>query len=132
MVKSINRYNSLTDRQCFRSQRSYLTALTDVIEDIRNSKNDGRITFLVLLDHSKPFDTVHHSILCFKQFRIFNFFIIAVRLMYTYLTDFALQWVFRRAPYRDHYCIPFMLTIYQCSSNILSGYSFRGFKSKRK
>ena len=30
-----------------------------------------------------------------------------------FLTLFSLQEMFRRAGYWDHYCIPFMLTIYQ-------------------
>ena len=62
MVEFINQNNLLIDRQSgFRSQLSYLTALTHVIKNI-NSLDVGRITFLVLLDHSKTFDTVHYSI----------------------------------------------------------------------
>ena len=129
IVEFINLYNLLTDR----SQHSCLIALTDVIEDIRNSLDDLGITFIVSLDHSKAFDTVHHSIECFKLSGMFNFSTIALRLMCIYLTGswqyvcnkriilnlFELQGVFRTASYCHHYCITFTLKIYQCSSNIL-------------
>ena len=86
MIEFINQYNLLSDRQSgFSPRYSFLTAVTDVIVDIRSSVDDGRITFLVLFDHSKTFDTVQHSIMYFKLFRMFNFSTNAVRLMFRYV-----------------------------------------------
>lgn len=80
--------NLLTDRQSgFRRGHSCTTALTEVIEDIRNSMDDSKITFLVLLDHSKAFDTVDHQMLIMKLMNMFNFSNMAVKLLASYLSD---------------------------------------------
>lgn len=76
----------LTDRQSgFRSKHSCTTALIDVSEEIRASIDDGYITFLVLLDHSKAFDTVDHNILCMKLKTMFKFSDSSTRLICSYL-----------------------------------------------
>ena len=85
---TIQPYNLLTDRQLgFRSQHSNLIALTNVIEGIGNSVDNAMITFLVLLDHSNAFDTVHHSIMCFKLCRMLNSSTTAVGLISPCLID---------------------------------------------
>lgn len=57
----------ITERQSgFRKNHGCVTALLDVAEDIRAHIDDGEIAFLVLLDHSKAFDTVEHDLLCHK------------------------------------------------------------------
>ena len=43
--------------------RKCITALTDVMENIRADLDNNMISILVLLDHSKAFVTVDHSIL---------------------------------------------------------------------
>lgn len=71
----------------FRPQHSCTTALIDVTEDIRKSIDNGHITFLVLLDHSKAFDMVDHNIMCIKLQNMFNFSRASTRLLSSYLSD---------------------------------------------
>lgn len=81
-------YNNslLTDRQSgFKPKHSCITTLVDVSEDIRAEMDNKKITFLVLLDHSKAFDTVDHSILCLKLKYMFNFSPTAIKLISSYL-----------------------------------------------
>lgn len=86
--KYVNDNNLLTDRQSgFRSKHSCLTALTDVVEEIRGNLDQNKVSFLVLLDHSKAFDTVEHQILSFKLKKMFKFSPSAVRLISSYLTN---------------------------------------------
>lgn len=88
IFKYVTGENLLTERQSgFRPQHSCVTALTDVVEDIRGNLDTGKISMLVLLDHSKAFDTVDHSLLCLKLSKIFNFSTTAVKLILSYLTD---------------------------------------------
>lgn len=83
----LNNNNLLSDRQSgFRQKQSCITALVEVAEEIRKQVDDGRISFLVLLDHSKAFDTVDHNILCFKLGNFFNFSPTATLLIHTYLS----------------------------------------------
>lgn len=80
--------NLLTDRQSgFRKKHSCITALVDVTEEIREKLDDGETTFLILLDHSKAFDTVDHDILCYKLKNFFNFSSTATQLLSTYLCN---------------------------------------------
>ena len=77
--KQINNYvhanNLLFDKQSgFRSKHSCITALVEVSENLRTDIDDSKTNFLVLLDHSKAFDTIDHNTLCLKLKRLFNFF----------------------------------------------------------
>lgn len=84
----VNENNLLTSRQSgFRPRHSCITALSDVVEDIRENLDEGKLSFLVLLDHSKAFDTVHHSILSMKLFKQFGFSVQATGLIQSYLAD---------------------------------------------
>lgn len=88
----INQYlgNSslLTCKQSgFRPKHSCITALVDVAEDLRSKTDKNMISILVLLDHSKAFDTVDHHILCHKLRNVFNFSSSAVKLIRSYLCD---------------------------------------------
>ena len=91
MVKQINNflYNNslLTEKQSgYRPNRSCVTALINVIEDVRTELEKNKVSFLILLDHSKAFDTVNHNILCSKLSRLFNFSTTAVKLIDSYLS----------------------------------------------
>lgn len=78
----------LSDRQSgFRSGQSCTTALIDVVEDIRKDIDDDMLTFLVLLDHTKAFDSVDSSVLCSKLNSKFRFHSTASHLIESYLTN---------------------------------------------
>lgn len=80
--------NLLTPFQSgFRPKHGCITALSAVIEEIRCEIDYGKIVFLVLLDHSKAFDSVHHEILCLKLKNLFNFSHTSVKLIKTYLRE---------------------------------------------
>ncbi|XP_075157817.1 uncharacterized protein LOC142231083 [Haematobia irritans] len=91
MYEQINTYiiskKLLTERQSgFRPMRSCATVLTDVVEYLRSKMDQNLVSILVLLDHSKAFDTVNHSILVQKLQRRFNFSQSACRLVSSYLS----------------------------------------------
>lgn len=69
----------------FRAKHSCVTTLTDVVEDLRLSIDDKRVNVLVLLDHSKAFDTIDHDMLGFKLGHFFNFSRTSVSLIKSYL-----------------------------------------------
>lgn len=84
----LNRFNLLVPNQSgFRPKHSCITALINVVEDIRQALDLDKVTFLVLLDFSKAFDTVDHSILFRKLSRLYNFSPSAVALLSSYLSD---------------------------------------------
>jgi len=57
----------LNDHQSgFRKNRSCTSAILKITEDIRQQKDNSYVTFLLLLDYCKAFDTVNHEILCSK------------------------------------------------------------------
>lgn len=91
LYQQLNAYihdrNLLSDRQSgFRSNHSCITALIDVSETLRRELDDGKVNFLVLLDHSKAFDTVDHKLLCTKLKHLFNFSSTSTQLISSYLT----------------------------------------------
>ena len=69
----------------YRSGHSCVSALLNVTEDIRDKIDDNKVSFLVLLDHSKAFDTLDHKILCMKLRSFFNFSDSSVKLINNYL-----------------------------------------------
>lgn len=84
----INSNNLLTNKQSgFRAGHSCLTALTDVIEGIRNEIDKGHVSLLVLLDHSKAFDTVDHRILLQKLEKFMHFSPYSLNLIRSYLCE---------------------------------------------
>lgn len=84
----LNRFKLLTDRQSgFRPRNSCITALINVSEDIRSDIDAGKVNILVLLDHSKAFDTVDHSILSYKLNQLFNFSNSSTLLLKSYLSN---------------------------------------------
>lgn len=77
----------LTNMQSgFRPEHSCTTTLQKVTEDLRNDLDNNLISILVLLDHSKAFDTVDQQVLVSKLTRFFYFSSNACDLMRSYLT----------------------------------------------
>lgn len=82
----LRRFKLLNEKQSgFRQKHSCITALIDVTEDIRDAIDGRNVSFLVLLDHSKAFDTVNHNILCSKLSQNFNFSSTSEKLIKSYL-----------------------------------------------
>lgn len=90
----INESGLLTENQSgFRLKHSCITTLIDVVEDVRREIDDNHVGILVLLDHSKAFDSVDHGILCSKLRHVFHFSSTSTRLIQSYL-KFRSQSVF--------------------------------------
>ncbi|XP_075159089.1 uncharacterized protein LOC142232235 [Haematobia irritans] len=88
ILQYLTEHKIITDRQSgFRPRHSCLTALVDVVESIRNNLDKNEVSILVLLDHSKAFDTVHYPTLYYKLIHLFSFSESTVRLMSSYLED---------------------------------------------
>lgn len=84
----LNNNNLLTSRQSgFRPFHSCVSALIDVTEDIRSQIDNGEVAFLILLDHSKAFDTVNTDILISKLKNFLNFSSTATKLVASYLNQ---------------------------------------------
>lgn len=72
-------------QSAYRSGYSTTSALLTITDDIRRQADVGRFTVLTLLDFSKAFDSICHSILCKKLATLYNFSSSACRLVYSYL-----------------------------------------------
>lgn len=70
----------------FRKNHSCVTALQKVSEDLRFNIDDRQISILILLDHTKAFDSVDHNILCMKLEKFFAFSQQAINFIRSYLT----------------------------------------------
>ena len=79
----------LNERQSdFRPKNRCISALVDVTEEIRLQVDKRQtMSFIILLDHSKAFDTVHHSILFHKFKHMRNFSPTALKLLSSYLSN---------------------------------------------
>ena len=62
-------------------------ALLNVVEDLRLELDENSVSFLVLLDHTKAFDTVNHKILLNKLLKLFNFSNSVGNLIFSYLLN---------------------------------------------
>ena len=92
IARQMNNYlvsnNFLSDWQSgFMKARSCCTALVDVVDDLRLKLDENYIVFLVLLDHTKAFDTVDHEILLKKLQTLFHFSNSACDLIRSYLMN---------------------------------------------
>lgn len=91
IMKQIQTYLSInnlltTCQSGFRQKRSCKSALLFVTDEIRTAMDKDHITLLTLLDFSKAFDTVNHSILCKKLRNFFGFSIESCKLIHSYLS----------------------------------------------
>ncbi len=67
VVHYLNDHNLFSKYQSgYRKNHSTSTALLKVCTDIINAMDDGKIAILTLLDYSKAFDTVNHTLLLAK------------------------------------------------------------------
>ena len=71
LARQVNNYlvsnNLLSDNQSgFMKARCCTTSLVDVVDDLRLKLDGNYIAFMVLLDHTKVFDTAHQKILLKK------------------------------------------------------------------
>jgi len=88
MTSYLTSNNILIDKQSgFRVGRSCTTAIIEIVEDIREIMHTDNITFLLLLDYSKAFDTVNHEILCIKLKRLCYFSRASVQLICSYFSN---------------------------------------------
>jgi len=70
----------------FRKGHSTATALVKVADDIRKSMDDRTLTLLVLLDFSKAFDRVNHTLLLIKLKKL-GFSWSVIKWLHDYLTN---------------------------------------------
>ncbi|XP_075159066.1 uncharacterized protein LOC142232218 [Haematobia irritans] len=88
MSEYLHRESLLTGRQSgFRPGHSCITALAEVSESLRGDIDDNKVGFLVLLGHSKAFDSVDHENLAMKLRSFFKFSSTALDLITSYLKD---------------------------------------------
>lgn len=92
MFKQMSEYfikNSLlTERQSgFRQGRSCISALIDVTEELRQNIENGEVSVLLLLDHTKAFNKVDPVIFLGKVKNLYNFSDSAIKLLRSYLLD---------------------------------------------
>lgn len=71
----------------FRAGHSCSTAMIKILDDIRSSFDKNELILLCLLDFSKAFDSVDHSILCNKLKNNFYFASTAVKMLQSYLSN---------------------------------------------
>ena len=60
-------------------------ALINVVKDLRSKLDGNSVALLVLLDHTKAFDTVDHEVLLKKLRKLFYFSNSGCNLIYSYL-----------------------------------------------
>lgn len=70
----------------FRKFHSTTTAVLDITEEARSNMDKRLATILVLLDFSKAFDTINHSLLCRKLKQQFCFSSSACNMIFSFLT----------------------------------------------
>lgn len=64
MISFLKKFNIICDEQFgFREQRSTSDAILRFTDSVFSMPNDGQFLIAVLLDFSKAFDTVDHTIL---------------------------------------------------------------------
>lgn len=87
MHKFLDINNLLNSAQSgFRSNRSCKTVLLYIVDEVRKAIDRKEVSLLTLLDFSKAFDTVDHSILCSKLKNHYRFSSTTTKLFQSYLT----------------------------------------------
>jgi len=70
----------------FVKKRSRITAISDILEDIRQKIDKNCVMFLTLLEQSKAFDSVNHNIVSTNLRNLLDFSGTAVKLIVSHLT----------------------------------------------
>lgn len=86
-IDADHRVGIFENQSGFRRNNSTTTALLGITEKAAENINKKHATFLLLLDFSKAFDSIDHSILCKKLKEQFCFSSTACNLVYSYLSD---------------------------------------------
>lgn len=86
-ITSNERVGIFKNQSGFRRNHSTTTALLGITEKAGANISKRHATFLLLLDFSKAFDSIDHSILCKKLKEQFCFSSTACNLVYSYLCD---------------------------------------------
>ncbi|XP_055714971.1 uncharacterized protein LOC129809180 [Phlebotomus papatasi] len=88
MTAHLERNNLLCEFQSgFRKNHSTVSALLRINHDIAWALDRAMFSVLVLLDFSKAFDSISHSLLCNKLQGLFGFSTVSVRLIQSYLAS---------------------------------------------
>ncbi|XP_055714303.1 uncharacterized protein LOC129808549 [Phlebotomus papatasi] len=99
MTAHLERNNLLCEFQSdFRKNHSTVSALLRINHDIAWALDRAMFSVLVLLDFSKDFDSISHSLLCNKLQGLFGFSTVSVRLIQSYLASRS-QFVLRYCGY---------------------------------
>lgn len=85
-IRTYLTHNSLLSnlQSGFRSNHSCITALQKISEDLRANIDSKQISLLILLDHTKAFDSVDHNVLFLKLGNFFNFSPQSIKLVKSY------------------------------------------------
>ena len=88
----LNRNNYICQFQSgFRDNHSTVSALIKICDDLSLNVEEGKVSFLILLDYSKAFDKVPHIPLLNRFQTTYNFSEIATRLLESYLEQRSQQ-----------------------------------------
>jgi len=86
IVSFLDRHNLLNRFQSgFRPKHGTTTALLKISDDLQMAREKKLVSILLLLDFSKAFDSVIHSLLCAKLSDFYKFELTAVNLVRSYL-----------------------------------------------
>lgn len=66
IVNHVNKHILPSTQSGFRPGHSTSTALLKITNDITHAMDNSKVTFLILIDFSKAFDTIHHELLLSK------------------------------------------------------------------
>jgi Reverse transcriptase (RNA-dependent DNA polymerase) len=88
IVEFLDRHHLLNELQSgFRPKHGTTTALLKISDDIQMARERKLVSILLLLDFSKAFDSVFHSLLCAKLSDLYKFGPSSIKLVHSYLSD---------------------------------------------